>query len=440
MKKLFRSFLILLLCLCLLPSFGMLLSGPSAAGANEILSAAPKLRNSDGSPNFEYLSDAADYFNDHFAFRQQMITLWSAFCVKLFGTSPVSGVTAGSDGWLYFTDTLSDYTGAEVSEEEIAAMAKNLSLMQEYLAEQGIDFVFAAAPNKNTLYPEHMPPRYANDHESSALSRLQPLLTRSGVNTADLVSAFSGAEETLYYRTDSHWNGKGAALAADTILAALDRRSSLYTEDFEAAQPHTGDLYRMLYPAGTFTEPDLAPTAEFTYTTLRSPNGGEAISIDAACETGEGSLYCWRDSFGVSLYPYLAQSFASSFFTRTADYDLTKAAERGSDTVILELVERNLKNLIRQELIFPAPERALPEGASELPAEVETGEVRETAAGKLCSVKGSFPQAPDPNSSVYIFSGGVYYEACIVFDENGRQGFSAWLPVTEDGTVTVFVG
>lgn len=46
-----------------------------------------------------------------------------------------------------------------------------------------------------------------------------------GVTYLDLFSLLGGQEETLYFRGDSHWNGRGAALAADSILEALGRPS-----------------------------------------------------------------------------------------------------------------------------------------------------------------------------------------------------------------------
>ena len=59
--------------------------------------------------------------------------------------------------------------------------------------------------------------------------------------------------------------------------------------------------------------------------------------------TGTGNLLCYRDSFGILLFPYLADSYASAKFSRLVNYDLTASA----DHVAIELVERNLRYLIQ---------------------------------------------------------------------------------------------
>ena len=75
---------------------------------------------------------------------------------------------------------------------------------------------------------------------------------------------------------------------------------------------------------------------------LNPPKGGNAITIRTRGE-GEGSLYCWRDSFGIALYPYLADAFQEACFSRSTEYTLP---EGRYDAVILELVERNLPQLL----------------------------------------------------------------------------------------------
>jgi hypothetical protein len=75
---------------------------------------------------------------------------------------------------------------------------------------------------------------------------------------------------------------------------------------------------------------------------LNDPKGGDAITIRTE-GPGAGRLYCWRDSFGVALYPYLAEAFAEAVFTRSADYVLP---EGDYEVFILEIAERNLPSLL----------------------------------------------------------------------------------------------
>ena len=246
MKKPIKQIIcILLLLLCLLPLAVFVIAGPSASGANERLAAKPRLT-AGGRLNFDVLSDTADYFDGHFGLRQELITANAAADAAIFRESATPEVLLGTDGWLYYADTLADYTGADpMTERQLWCAARNLALMQEYAQSQGADFLFVCAPNKNTLYPAHMPARYVRAGESSDLDRLEALLDAQGVAFCDVRQTLLGAGEAAYYRTDSHWNGYGSALACDVILSALGRDSALAEEDF-SPQPHGGDLYQML--------------------------------------------------------------------------------------------------------------------------------------------------------------------------------------------------
>ena len=234
MKHLPKILIALFLAICLTPFVGLLLGFESAAGANEILSPAPRF-------GLTMLNEASDYVADRFALRQQCISLWSLLNEKLLRTSAEEQVVLGRDGFLYYSATLDDYTGVSLSDAELEAIAGRLLALQKALEAEGKRFVFTIAPNKNSLYPEHMPAGIANRHESSSAVRLIPYLERFGVHYADLFTPLS--QELLYYRTDSHWTAQGAARGADAILAALGRESAYSAHEFGQEGVHRGDLY-----------------------------------------------------------------------------------------------------------------------------------------------------------------------------------------------------
>ena len=58
-------------------------------------------------------------------------------------------------------DTLEDFQGTNpMTGRALFCAARNLALLQEFCAQQGTSFLFVCAPNKNTSYPEYMPPVY----------------------------------------------------------------------------------------------------------------------------------------------------------------------------------------------------------------------------------------------------------------------------------------
>lgn len=339
MKQLWsKLYIALCLLLLLAPFLGMWILGPAQAAANQVLSSAPSLRDGDGSWNSRFLNDSADYLADHFALRQQLVGLWSRLNAGLLASSTADQVILGRDGWLYYAPTLPDYTGQSLRDEELESIAWHLSRIQAEVESRGALFLFTVAPNKNSLYPQSMPAVYPNRHEEGSLVRLQPYLEQYGVHTVDLFSL-----PMPYYRTDTHWTAEGAALAADRLLSALGRESSFASGPFApAAEQSPGDLYEMLYPGSPAGEERIAYAGPLGFSPENDPRGGNAIRIRTSGE-GRGRLFCWRDSFGIALYPYLASAFREAEFSRSTDYSLPEGAY---DVVILELVERNLPQLI----------------------------------------------------------------------------------------------
>lgn len=422
MKKGKRSavcFAVCCLLLCAVLSLGILAFGPAGAGANERLAQKPKLSNK-GKTNWSYLSQLSDWIGDHFWLRQELITARNGLAA-LSGSSPVEDVILGRDGWLYYAPTLEDYTGsAPLSDGDLASAAANLGLMAEYCRDRGLEFLFVPVPNKNSLYPEHMP-GYTSGEERD-LQRLLALLPAEKVPFADLYALFSAQGETLYYAHDSHWTVKGAALAADGINAALGRESRYFAGDFSEARRHDGDLYEMLYPAAR--DPETGPTygGTFRYTREGTDTRPDSITINTTGE-GNGSLLAYRDSFGNDLYPFLADSFASSRFSRSTVYDLTAAEKLGADTVLVELVERNLSYLLTYVPKMPAPLRGL-SGGEETSSAVDLARSADNGPEGCVGYSGILDPAA---GRAYLQCAGGCYEAFRQTD----GGFSAWLPEGE---------
>lgn len=337
--------IVLFLALCLIPSVGMLFVGETKPSANEILTQKPQIKNRDGSFNNDVLNDLSDYIADRFAYRKKLVTAWALLNADLFHVSAEEQVILGNDGWLYYEPTIKDYMGLSMNEEQLESAAAYLMSLQNDAESRGVRFVFTIAPNKNSLYGDHMPSYIPCDHDSSNAERLKPYLEKYGINYVDLFSILSSQKDTLYYRGDSHWTDRGAALAADTLLMAMDKSSGYFSGPFTTGEPHTGDLYEMLYPTGSSSEESFLYEPGFSYNLAGDPNGGNALKIRSSCEGQNGTLLCWRDSFGISLYPYLANCFEAAQFLRSTTYDLTEIEKIGADYVLIELAERNLIQL-----------------------------------------------------------------------------------------------
>lgn len=416
------------LLLCLVPSVGMLLPDSGEAGGNEVLARLPALRDKDGAWNAGFLTGLSDYAEDNYFLRQRLVTAWSALNQNVFHTSIAGNVLLGSGGWLYFGDTLDDYTGRNLlSDAEIASAANNLALMSEYCESQGARFLFTIAPNKNSLYPQHMPalPVFSQGRNADAL---RDALADENVAYYDLFAAFQAQNEVLYFAQDSHWNSKGAALAADGLNAALGRRSSYFAGPFDPQAVHKGDLYNMLYPAGEALETDQVYGGELDFSYDAPIRSAENLTIMTS-GGGEGALLMFRDSFGNLLYPYLAGSFQNALFSRAAEYRLNLVGQRDADYVMIELVERNLHYLLENIPVMPAPlldqEEYLEDGALMETSVSLTAEASEELPGYTL-VRGALPEAADAGAFIALCGPEGCYEAFRLLD----GGFGLYVPDT----------
>lgn len=411
-------FICIFLALCLSLSIGTLLFGPADAAANERLAELPSIQTEEGRINTDYLSQLQNYVNDRFFLRQKLITLDRRMS-NLLGVSGESSVIAGKDGWLFFAETLDDYTGTGLmSSRELFSAASNVALMDEYCRANGKEFTFIIAPNKNSLYGQFMPD-YGVTAKTSNAKRFHDLLDQLQVEYVDLFTALGEIPETLYFAHDSHWNSKGAALGADLINRSFGVDSNYFGADFSQSAAHEGDLYAMVFPGAQDTERNPVYGGELNYTFTSKATQPDAIVLTTE-GTGNGNLLCYRDSFGILLYPYLADSYASTKFSRSVSYDMTGS----EDYVAVELVERNLNYLIQNVPVMPSPVRKL-----ELPDVVsgtaEAPKVENARAGSGCAqFAGTLPAKPDAASCVYVVCDGVTYEAfCLEND-----GFAVNVP------------
>lgn len=374
MKKKYTIYTALFFAVCLIPLAGMAVGERGDVSENRTRAKAPVLRDEEGW-NLNFLSDAGSWFQDHFGFRQELVTANALIQGKIFGVSAVDSVIQGTEGWLYYRDSLDDYLGMEpMSERALFNVAHSLAMMQEDTKRQGADFLFTIAPNKNSLYGEHMP-YYAGLKVSGEknLKRIEPWLEREGVHYVNLYQMFSEQEEVLYHKRDSHWNNKGAALAADALLTELGKEHLPLAEaPGEVRTDFTGDLDEMVYPLALTLEEEIYYDDTHVFAYVGEVESNFDPRITTVNPSAEGSLVMYRDSFGNTLLPFLANQYANAYFSRGIPYRMEDLTEHQADTVIVERAERFLpemaENPPQMEASLMLPEGDAVEDAAEVTA------------------------------------------------------------------------
>ncbi len=277
------------------------------------------------------------FVNDRFGFRRQFITANNFLRVKL-GFKTTGKVLLGNDGWLYYTaqDVVNDYRGIQpLSDDEISIRMEIFRKTRTMMEEQGIKTVFMLVPDKQSVYPEHLP-SWAGPIGPSRFDQIVAAFKEEGFNFIDLRPALIAAKRWLptYYKTDTHWNEYGAYVA---YLALVNRIKSMYPDVVESLPPERvkfhekkssgRDLARMLYLSGTMTDQIFQPSFEQSHADVALSLKGREIeqtiwwkgtqydSVVKSDAQNDLRILMMRDSFAIDMIQFLTNNFSFCVFT-----------------------------------------------------------------------------------------------------------------------------
>jgi alginate O-acetyltransferase complex protein AlgJ len=327
---------------------------------------------------------AADFeraFADRFGGRDALLRIHNRALVRAFGMSPAPNVLLGQDGWLYFlgedgTSFDRYYRGTlGVTDAQLGSVLAELKRRARFLASHHIAYLVTIAPDKASIYPEHLPRWAAKPAQSPPLERLTEAIRADGtLRYVDLRAPLRAAKasERVYYATDSHWNFLGASVAYREIMRAVG--AALATKAVRTApvalppyvpgvDVYRGDLARMTGDIGHFGEPDYAPLGKI----LAAPQSRCGNRIDAGDEVGYEWYACnhpglpravvYRDSMAIPLIPMLSENFSRVAYVSSHRLDPAFVLREQPDVVIEEMVERAMLSTAATPMPEPEADR-----------------------------------------------------------------------------------
>ncbi len=279
-----------------------------------------------------YPAEFEAYFNDHFGLRRPLIRWYNHFRVLYLGVSSSKSVHVGKNGWLFQNAPvhLRDMqNGWPFSLGELQHWAKILSAKQQWLKEQGVDYLFVFAPSKHLIYPEKLP---LSVKQLSNLSRLDQIVDylrhNTDVNFIDLRPVMLEAKQTMrpYHKTDTHWNDYGAYLAYQAVMIRMQkdlpeaRILSLSTHDFMEKNMPGGDLAQNLDLKDVMREVEIVARKQVSV--CGKNTAGEQLTIveqnnqefSTTCKEGRYRALLFRDSYSLSMMKYFSESFHSIYY------------------------------------------------------------------------------------------------------------------------------
>ena len=150
MKMKYKLYIVIFMVMCILPFAGMAVAKTETTTENRTMAAFPSFME-EGKWNVNYLQDLGAYFEDHYAFRNLLVSVDSQIQAKLFKTSNMDTVIVGKNDWLYYTASLDNYLGQNLmSDQEVYnSLVQNYEIMKKEL---GSIMAYSALGKKEEAY------------------------------------------------------------------------------------------------------------------------------------------------------------------------------------------------------------------------------------------------------------------------------------------------
>lgn len=298
-------------------------------------------------------------FADRFGLRDVLIAGAQALRLFVFAHEPSPTMVVGTEGWLYFgaDDSVRVRRGlVPMRDDELEHWRRGLEDRRDWLRERGIEYVFALAPNKDTIYPEHYPRSLAQVAPTRLEELEQHLRGRTDVTIVDLRPALQAEREHdrdgsfAYHPLGSHWTERGARAAADAILRALATRFPAMAplprdafEEFELPK-EAGDSFGDQMYIGALLHQRVVgvrPRVPVPLEIEREPERNQ-VSVAATGDPALPRVVFMHDSFGPTFLPFLAARSQRVRAVWEHGFSKEVVDEEKPDVVVQLLTERML--------------------------------------------------------------------------------------------------
>ncbi len=334
---------------------------------NRQLAPPPKMRT-----NRKMAKSVDRYLDDHFGGRQLLARTALLYDRRIMGKPVINSVLYGENGWLYFAKANIEkkYIGAgRFSEEALTAMRQTILDQYRFCRDRGIQYLFVVAPDKNTIYPEHLPDWIRGKCSVTPLQQLKAAMrSYPEIAVLDLSEVILKNKKNglLYWKSDTHWTQLGAYYGYWRIVSEL-------SAGFPAIQPMAagdfqidvisrkgGDLAMMVgeeqhvlekrlifTPKNGWAAKRVTPDTFYREHYLLRPQDDDRLIVMQKDDHQLPRAVMFRDSFAVSLRPFLAEHF-QRFVIHWRFFDEDMISRENPDIVIVQVVERSLSEIFTQ--------------------------------------------------------------------------------------------
>lgn len=263
-------------------------------------------------------------------------------------------VRQGCPGWLFLADELTIHPGRRAALTERVEIVARAA---EFLAARNIALVVAPIPDKSRVEAQHLCGLIRSPALAGRLDDFAAGLGRRGVKTVDLLGPLRALDGERYYRSDTHWNERGAQRVAESVAASVrgwglaPAQQAEFRVKTAPEQERVGDLIRLAGLDGVPRKLRPAGDSETATTIEQSAKGDVGLLDDTPPPEAVllGTSYSRRANFG----GFLAMALGSPVENKAQDGgELTSAAVAYFDSAAFAQTPPRL-------VIWEIPERFL---------------------------------------------------------------------------------
>lgn len=155
--------------------------------------------------------------NDHFLLSKSFAKIERGVTWVIAGDTGAS-VRQGCPDWLFLSDELTPHANAA---DNASARAKIISQTASDLQKSGIKLVVAVVPDKTRIEENHLCGLHRPVAFANRVNDWVATLANNRVEVLNFTPTLAAMTGERYYRSDSHWNERGADLAAKTLAERL---------------------------------------------------------------------------------------------------------------------------------------------------------------------------------------------------------------------------
>ena len=231
----------------------------------------------------------------------------------------------GTENWLFLGNSY-DQTVEKLkldkipTNDEITSLIDTFAEISDVASKSNTQIALLIGPNKSSVYEERLPSEVSvseSRYVNFFVKKLSEISNLTVYDPTDDFRKLTNYEGLLYYRTDTHWNDKGAFFAFNNLMSKLSFNTP--NVSFSLDNSIKGDLIEIsdLSDFPLMNDDTWAASIDYSYELIRIENTNFAISATfGKQETVINSnplvdkiVWVVGDSFTTALKPYFESTF-----------------------------------------------------------------------------------------------------------------------------------